>query len=217
MIRVFQTQSQLRFSRIGEGYTIMRHLRIHSLLVCLIIASACSTGPQQYVDKANKLFNSGKYAEADINYQKAIQKDPRFGEAYYRLGLSQFKQGKLGDAYQTLSQARVLLPGRTEVAVALADDSFAGYIQNTQGGQAATFYAELTRIVQRLLQQDPNSYDGLRLKGYVAMVDKHFPEAVESLKKADAVKPMQADVIDALVQCLFLSAHQGKAKSSVQP
>ena len=98
------------------------------------------------------------------------------------------------------ARGRTLLPAREEVAVALGDTSFAIYLNNRGD---ANLYEGVSKISRDLLQKNPNSYDGLRLKGYISMLDRHFPEAIETLKKANAVKPDQADLIDALMQCLI--------------
>ncbi len=179
----------------------MNYLAFGSIVMLVVLSSACSVSPSQYVEKGNKLFESGKYADAEINYQKAIQKDSGLGEAYYRLGLTEMREAQPDVAYKNLSRAVDLLPKREEVAVSLADASLAAYLKNRG---AANYYDQVLAMSARLLKQDPNSYDGLRLKGFAAMLDRHYPEAVEILKRADGVKPMQEDTVHALVQCLIL-------------
>ena len=70
-----------------------------------LLSTACNRGPQHYLDVANKLAAQGNYADADLNYRKAIQKNADFGEAYYQLGLMNVKLGKVLPAYQTLLTA----------------------------------------------------------------------------------------------------------------
>ena len=57
---------------------------------CLLMV-ACSRDPGAMRDRCvasgNKYFQNGKYKEASILYRRALQFDPRSGEAYYRLGL----------------------------------------------------------------------------------------------------------------------------------
>src|ERR1700676_3768327 len=103
----------------------MRKWKSSAIVLVVLAGSSCSTSPQRYVDKGNGLLNAGRYDEADLNYQKAIQKDPGFGEAYYRLGLSEFQQGKVSDACAILTRASELLANRDDVLTALADASFA--------------------------------------------------------------------------------------------
>lgn len=180
----------------------MRMYKRKLLAIPVLVASfsGCDASPQRYLDKGNGLFDAGRYAEADLNYQKAIQKDSTFGEAYYRLGLSEFKEKKLADSDAALTHASELLPARDDVKAALADTAFAGYLVNRRD---AHYYGQVQSISRLLLEKNPSSYDGLRLKGYIAMVDLHLPEAIQILRQANAVKPMQSETIEALTQCLI--------------
>ena len=80
-------------------------------VVCIVMLAitACTT-KRGYVEKGNSLFDHGKYEDASINYRNAIQKDPNYGEAYYRLGLAAIKLDKPLDAYNALFRASQLLP-----------------------------------------------------------------------------------------------------------
>src|SRR3979409_1337358 len=70
-------------------------------LLFLLLAS-CNSDPrtqaQHNVDAGNKFFAKAMYKEAAIMYRKALSKDQKFGEAYYRLGLTDLKLGAIGDA-----------------------------------------------------------------------------------------------------------------------
>ena len=44
------------------------------------------------------LWNQSKAAEAQVQFEKATQLDPRMAEAFYFLGMSLVNQGKLADA-----------------------------------------------------------------------------------------------------------------------
>src|ERR1700693_1168353 len=87
-----------------------------SVVISLCAGTACIATKQGYVSKGNKLYDAGKFPDASLNYRKAIQKDPSFGEAYYRLGLAAMKQDQGNEAYDALYRAVQLLPDRMEVA-----------------------------------------------------------------------------------------------------
>ncbi|MEP6714489.1 MAG: tetratricopeptide repeat protein, partial [Terriglobia bacterium] len=76
----------------------------------LLLLSGCSVSPAQYVEKGTIAVNAGSYAEAQIDFEKAIQKDSNFGEAYFRLGRLQLRQADAGEAFRNLSAAVQLLP-----------------------------------------------------------------------------------------------------------
>ena len=110
---------------------------IAGITILIVFDSACGVGPVQYIDRGNKFFESGQYADAEINYRKAVQKDPKLGEAYYRLGTVLLREAHADEAYKSLVVAAGSLPGRHDVAVALADASFAAYLRNPR---AALYY-----------------------------------------------------------------------------
>ena len=53
---------------------------------CLTLVG-CSRDPnvakKRYLENGNKYFAKGKYKEASIMYRNALQKDQRYGLAYY--------------------------------------------------------------------------------------------------------------------------------------
>src|SRR5690348_11768924 len=98
-----------------------------SMVLSAWVMVSCRQSPQQYVEKGNTFFNTGKYQDAIINYKKAIQKDPKFGEGYYRLGLAELKTDQIREAYASLSNASTLLPDRTDVKVTFGDFLLLGY------------------------------------------------------------------------------------------
>ncbi|MBZ5605499.1 MAG: tetratricopeptide repeat protein [Acidobacteriia bacterium] len=147
---------------------------------------------QRYVDTGNTFYNKGKFKEAAIMYRRALQKDLRFGEAHYRLGLTQMKLGSFGAAAGELRRAVELQPNNSDAAVKLADIFVVASTQDT--AHQAQLLDEVKDLSGRLLQRDPNSYDGHRIQGQVALLTKNFPEAVKEFQKADAVKPSQAEL-----------------------
>src|ERR1700693_1095284 len=99
----------------------MRTQVLFVLSGCLFFSVSCGRSPQSYLEKGNNFFTAGKYDEAALNYRKAVGKDARFGEAYYRLGLTALKLKDPGEAYKALSSAAEILPQRADIEVSLAD------------------------------------------------------------------------------------------------
>jgi tetratricopeptide (TPR) repeat protein len=177
-----------------------RSLAFPVVLAAGIIVS-CRQSPQQYVDRGNTFFNAGKYEDAIINYKKAIQRDPKFGEGHFRLGLAENKTGKARDAYAALTTAANLLPDRADVTVALGDFLLFAYLRDKS--RPAMLYAQLTKLSDDLLRKDPNSYEGLRIKGALSWTDGRLKEAEDFFQKANARKPLEPDLVLMWVQVLF--------------
>jgi predicted Zn-dependent protease len=193
--------------RLAHGSTILYVLPLAGL--CLL-GTGCSPSPSAYVERARKAAASEKYADAEIDYLKATQAKPDFGDAWYGLGQAQFKQGHLTDALKSLTRASDLLRSRDDIAVTLAETDMAIYLASP--ARTAELYQRVVATSANLLKRNPNSYDGIRLKGYVAMIDRHFPEAIELLRKADSLKPGQGDVTQAMMECLIQNGQGPEAE-----
>jgi predicted Zn-dependent protease len=177
-------------------------LRYCFLVPFLLIAAGCSRDAKSYIQSGKKYFDAGKYDDAIIMYRKAIQKEPKSGEAYYRLALAQLKEGdKIPEAYQSLLAASTFSSDNQEIQSVFADFCFEIYLLDRTHPQA--FYDKVSKLSSNMLAKDKNSYDGLRLKGYLAMADRKPAEAIAVLKQADLVRPMQAPVIYPLVRALI--------------
>jgi tetratricopeptide (TPR) repeat protein len=185
-----------------------------SLVLSAGIMVSCRQTPQQYVARGNTFFKAGKYEDAILNYKKAIQRDPKFGEGYYRLGLAELKTGKSRDAYVAINTASGLLPDRADVQVTLADFLLVGYLGNKN--RPAALYTQLSKLSDSFIAKDPNSYDGLRIKGALAWTDGRLKEAEAFLQKANAQKPLQAPVVLMWVQVLFRDGQPEAAERLAQ-
>ena len=181
--------------------------RVPLLLVTplLFLLLACNTDPKaasrKYVDNGNKYFNRGKYKEASIMYRRALNKDARYGEAWYRLGLTNMQLGIPLEAARAFSRARELDPANTDAIVRLADLELAFYLANPQTNRQ--LLPEVKDLDQQLLKKDAKSYDGLRIAGYLELVQKDVKAAIQKFEAANQVKPDQPELVLSLVQALF--------------
>jgi len=178
-------------------------------LPVLMILASCSRDPraqaQRYLDNGNKFFTKGKYKEASIMYRRALQKDARFGEAYYRLALTDLKMASYGDAARQLRRAVELQPNNIDAAIKLSDI----FLMAAPGdpAHAPELFKEVKELTEKILQQDPNSYDGHRLMGQTALENKDPAGAIQEFAKANAIKPNSPEVVLVYFQALVVN-HQ---------
>ena len=76
------------------------------LLPLLVLLVSCSRDPKSLVATGNKYFDRGKYKEASIMYRRALQKDRKSADAWYRLGLVDSKLGAYGRGFVGLPEGR---------------------------------------------------------------------------------------------------------------
>jgi tetratricopeptide (TPR) repeat protein len=185
-------------------------LRFIAVVVLLAVAETSCRSARGYLDRGNKLYDSGKLEEAALNYRKAIQRNPKLSEAYYRLGLTESKQGNSQQAYAALSHAVQLQPGDDRIQVALADLELADYLTDRRHLQWV--YSQLTKFSDEALKKNPNSFDGLRVKGYLALTDRKLDDALEYFRKANQVKPMDPNLIQVYTQALIQTGNAQEAE-----
>jgi tetratricopeptide (TPR) repeat protein len=199
--------SFLFFNLSGEA---MKFKYCYLLLLTLLIA--CHRSAQDYINKGDKFFAAGKYADAEINYSNAVKITPQRGEAYYKLGLAQIKQDKGVAAHQVLQRAVALLPKHLEAKVALADVAFAFYFTDRRKPQA--LYDEVARLTSEILAINPNSPDGFRLTGALRLLDLKPIESVEAYRRANELRPNDRDILLGYTQALFQSGRTAEAERS---
>lgn len=165
---------------------------LRCLPLLLLVLASCSRDPKVYVDQGNKFFAKEKYPQAALMYRKALSKDARFGEAHYRLALTELKLGALGDAAGELRRARELQPGNLDAKVQLANILVFASTQNEK--QRSQLLKDAEDLVVEILAQDSNSFDGHRISGQIALVKMDYPAAIEQLRIANQIKPNQSEV-----------------------
>src|SRR5665213_565503 len=162
---------------------MMKYAKVLLLLPLALVIASCSQDPhaqaQRYVNNGNKFFDKGKYKEASIMYRRALQKDLKFGEAYYRLGLTEVNLRSFGDAVKAFRRAVELQPTNADATTKLAEIYLIASIQEPT--HSKDLLVECRELVVKLLQQDPNSYNGHRLMGQMALVEMDFDQAVMEL------------------------------------
>ncbi|HEY4084411.1 MAG TPA: tetratricopeptide repeat protein [Bryobacteraceae bacterium] len=209
----------------------MRYLSL-ALAALVLFSAACSRDPnvlkQKYLESGNKYFEQKKYKEASLMYRKALDKDKRFGEGYYRLALTDLQLGEISTAVQMLRRAVELLPkGKAD-----ADDATLKLseimLMAAQGDpkSAAQLIQDVQPMVDGLLQRNPNSWEGHKLSGDLALLgatqffrDGKAPEAKAQVQKAiqeyrTALNAKQGDYVItlALGRTLALDGETGEAE-----
>ena len=175
-------------------------IAVSILILVLLLLSACMRDPQHYIDSGNRYFEEQRYAEAALEYRNAIQKDTSSTEAHYGLALTQVAQYQLLPAIATLEIILSLNPDHESALASLGDI----YLRMVPGDQnsPAEYYEKLRIITNRLLARDPQSYDGLRFQGHLAVIDGKPTEAREFFSQADSIRPDQPNLQLALADAL---------------
>ena len=77
----------------------MPSYKVWLLLPILASLAACDSDPRvasrKYLENGNRYFSKAKYKEASLLYRRALKKDAKYAEAWYRLGLTNNQLGDL--------------------------------------------------------------------------------------------------------------------------
>jgi tetratricopeptide (TPR) repeat protein len=183
--------------------------RLVAVAFAVLFQAGC-TSSKTYLDRGNRFFVSGKYPDAILNYRNAIQKDTGFAEAYYRLGVAERKSGDAMAARSDLGTAHTLLPGRQDIAITMADVDLELLWSDPR--RPKSLYQELSQISDALLARNRDSYDGLRIKGNLAWLDRNDNKALDYLERANSIKPGQPELVLVWCQVLFEVGQSARAE-----
>lgn len=65
-----------------------------TILLLMVVMSGMAQTDRQYVRQGNKQYRAGDFANAEVSYRKAIEKNPRNPQAAYNLGNALMAQKK---------------------------------------------------------------------------------------------------------------------------
>jgi tetratricopeptide (TPR) repeat protein len=198
----------------------MRAYRVPSVIVLSIFGLvSCNRDPnvakQRYLESGNKYFEHGNYKSARIRYKNALDKDRRFGPAYYRLGLTELKLNKFPEAVQAFHRAIELPLAASERRDAMVKMS---EIYLTFAKDQKEFLDEVEDCTTKLLKEDPNSFDGHRLHGSLKFArallayqvrqrdegEKLLDEALKEYTRAESIKAGDPGVLMQLARIASL-------------
>lgn len=169
------------------------------LAVCFLL-SACRSS-QDYVERGNRLYESGKPADAVLEYRKAIQKEPSSAEAHYRLGLAELAQQHYTEAYRVLNVVLQTKPDHLDAAIKLADVNLGLYLGDPFRPKAV--YDQLVKVVSSIETRQPQGFDTFRLKGHIALQDRRAEEAIKLFQAADKIRPNEPSIVESLTRAFM--------------
>ena len=97
---------EIKNQRLGKLHLFSRK-KTATLLLLLITVGAQAQSDRDYIRQGNKQFRAGKYAEAEVDYRKAIEKNGKNSQAAYNLGnalLAQKKDSAAIEQFQTAAK-----------------------------------------------------------------------------------------------------------------
>ena len=188
--------------------------RLAVLATLLLGLLSCSADPelakQEYLERGNDLAAEGKLDEADIQYRKALQQDPEFGEAYYRSGLLALDRKRPDQAFEALRSATTFAPDNLGAKVKLAETCLLLYRLDPRSPQKLLDRAGV--VLGELRASGYPGFEAPQLSSLVAIAEKRYADAVIDLQEAERRKPGLPEVALALAKMLFVTRRGEEAE-----
>src|SRR5262245_66572318 len=101
--------------------TVTTRRATFALLGLCVIVAGCRKDPEtakrQYFASAEQYMAEGKIPEAIVQYRNAIQQDPKYGEARYKLAEAYAKSNDAQNAFREYVRAADLLPENEDAKI----------------------------------------------------------------------------------------------------
>jgi len=151
-------------------------------MVIAIAAAACSENPdtakREAVTRGDAMFAKAQYAEAVIEYRRAIQFDARYGEAHRKLAETYLKAGDGGNAIREFVRAADLLPDDADLQIKVGNFLLAG-------GR----FDDARVRAEQVLKTSPRSAAAHVLRGNALAGLKDLDGALSDMEAAIAAEP----------------------------
>jgi cellulose synthase operon protein C len=175
----------------------------------LIAMAGCSRDPnvrkQKALDSGNKFFEAGKFPAACIEYQNAIQIDPKFVAAHDRLAECFLRREMWSAAYQEL--ARV---------VDLEPENFPKHIELGNLLLMGRHWKEAQDRAQLVLAQDANNVDAHTLMANAEAAMGETDEALKEMHTAIQLTPNDSKLYSNLARIQTQAKQFSAAEQSFQ-
>ena len=186
----------------------MRRLSIAVVAMLITVAlGACKSDPmvtaKNALDKGNQQAAKNKYPEAIIEYRRAVQADPRLGEARLKLAYAYASTGDGLNALREYVRAADLMPENKEAQQrAGAFMLLAGQFNDAQA------------LAERMLKRNPNDVEAHILLANALAGLKDMDGAVATFEKAVDLDPNRSSTYSELGTVHMVTGHKEQASAS---
>lgn len=187
---------------------MMRRLSLVLMAMLTTVAlGACKSDPKvvakEALDKGNQHASNSKYPEAIIEYRRAVQADPRLGEARLQLAYAYASTGDGLNALREYVRAADLLPESKEA-------------QQRAGAfmLLASQFNDAQALAQRMLKRDPNDVEAHILLANALAGLKDMDGAVATFEKAVELDPDRSSTYSELGAVHLMTGNKQAAEAA---
>jgi putative PEP-CTERM system TPR-repeat lipoprotein len=146
--------------------------------VTATVLAGCVKSAKTYFESGNQYFEQKKFAEASIEFRKAIQKDPRYGDAHFKLAETYVRLGQPASAIREYIYAADLMPTNKEAQ--LKAGAFL---------MLARKYDDAKARAEKVLKLDPKNLEAQLLLGNATFGLNDLDGAIRQVEEAVQLDP----------------------------
>lgn len=178
-------------------------MKIHltAILLLSVFLLGCGQSVNDALQQGQQFSNEAKWAEAELSFRKALQKDTRNAAAFHGLGKVLKATERMDQAYAAWDQAFLLAPENKEYAEDFANLALTLYMSRPQ--QLRMVRQRLENVALLAAKSADGAFWAPRIAGYLAITDGNYEEAIAQFRKALLARPNDADTSLALLKPLF--------------
>jgi predicted Zn-dependent protease/uncharacterized protein involved in exopolysaccharide biosynthesis len=189
----------------------------HWLLAVVLMAALAGCAKESaasLIARAAAAGRAGKRAEAALLYRRAIQADPRSGEAYRQLAELAAQENEPAAAREALIRAVELIPGEPSLRVNLAEVTYRLFFADA--GRPDTLLREVEVLSGQLMTQWPELADGYRLAAQALLETRRIRDAVQTLETGLRHIPGDPSLATQLASALYQDGDRKAAAARLQ-
>jgi Tfp pilus assembly protein PilF len=210
-----ESSKQTARVRLGSWVLLRSWIWLGIAVMAAGLLTGCFKGPEEakkeYLEKGNDYFEKGKFSEASLMYQKALQKDRRYAEAWYRFSLLQLRQQQFTEAVSSLRKVVEIQPNHPDANGKLMDIYAAAWATDRRNRDA--ILTELEAVVAGLRKVNPGGFDTLRGESVLAMIGRKPEVSVQKLQQALQIQPKRLDAAQGYAQALVAVGKPAEAEA----
>lgn len=183
-------------------------------VLCLALVFNACRSTESLVERGDALFKQGKYVEAELEYQRALQKEPQAGFIQAKIAKGLQMQGKPREALAALMRANELAPTDRAIRVDLADQLLRMFLASTR--RSTPLYDKLSALSKEFLAESHNSVPGLQIRGALSLVNGRYPDAIRDLEAVRQQDPSLMLTSLSLVEAYYFGGRIEDAEQLAQ-
>jgi tetratricopeptide (TPR) repeat protein len=124
---------------------------VTALMVAVFSGNAAAQTVRSHISEGNNVYGKSKYTDAEVEYKKALEKNPKSKEAQFNLGDSYYKQQRFDEAMREYGNSSGSMKSPEERAEAYYNSGNSLYQSNK--------YQEAVDAYKHSLRLNPNDED----------------------------------------------------------